>query len=316
MPSKSKQQVILIDGRNWCYRHGYTRIGLSSRGRPTGALFGAIQGLIRLNRMYPKAAIVFCWDGKKSDQSWRHRLCSTYKSNRVVKTGEVNPLVSAIRSQIPLIMSFLRMYGIKQFDVPKLEADDLIGILSTALKSDYEKVIIHSTDRDFYQLIKGNVLVVRDLDKKLHGLEFTAQDVKNEFGVYPKDWLKFRAFVGDKGDRIDKPIPGIGGVKALKILAAGVDASKKKPHPEYKEHWHKIRLAYKLSRILRKYDDPKLPKITQDALRTILMQSSKNLCRSKSITESKKAYKEMIKFLCEFELEELIAQSTVLWRIR
>lgn len=316
MPKSSKcKQVILVDGRNWCYRNGYTRIGLSSRGRPTGAIYGSIQGLITLNRMYPDAAIVFCWDGKFSDKSWRHDLCPSYKSNRTVKTKKVNPMVSAIRQQIPIVESFMRMYGITQFSVPNLEADDLIGILVTALKETYDKVIIHSSDRDFYQLIGTNVYVVGGLDKK-KGLELRSRDIKKEYGVGPKDWLKYRAFVGDPGDRIDKPIRGIGPAKALTILEAGVDASKKKPHPDYKEHWKKIRLAYKLSKIIRNYDSPRLKQITQTQLKECVRRSGKSLFRNKKITMNARSYKEMIKFFREFELADLIAQRTALWNIR
>lgn len=312
---KRSKQVVLIDGRNWVYRHGYTRIGLSSRGRPTGAIYGSIQGLITLNRMYPDASIVFCWDGKNAHESWRHRVCETYKSNRVVKSGKINPLVSAIREQIPIIVSFLRTFGLKQFSVDNLEADDLIGVLSTHLKASYDKVIIYSSDRDFYQLIHNNVVVVGGLDKK-KGLELRNKDIVRDYGVKPADWLKYRAFVGDAGDRIDKPIRGIGPSKALAILAKGVDASKKKPHKDYKKEWKAIRLAYKLSRIIRTWDDRKLPGKTQNDLRIIIDSCVKSLFRSKKIARSSKSYKEVLKFLAEFELEELIRQRSQLWEIR
>lgn len=316
MSSKCKKQVVLVDGRNWAYRHGYTRIGLSSRGRPTGAIYGSIQGLITLNRMYPDAAIVFCWDGKFSDKSWRHDLCPSYKSNRTVKTKKVNPMVGAIRQQIPIIESFFRLYGLKQYSVPTLEADDLIGILATSLKEKYDKVIIYSSDRDFYQLIGGNVCVVGGLDKK-RGIELRKKHIKKQYGVLPKDWLKFRAFVGDKGDKIEKPIKGIGDKKVLKILEAGVDASKKTPHPDYKEHWKKIRLAYKLSKIICDCDSSRLKTVTQEQLREIVRTSKKHhLFRNPNVVNNSKSYKEMIKFFSEFELVELMSQRSVLWDIR
>lgn len=314
--SKRKPEIILIDGRNWAYRNGFTRSTLFSKKRPTGVLFGCIWSLIRLNRLFPDAAIVVCWDGKDASKSWRHKLCPRYKSNRVTdKTKEVAPEVLHIRSQIPILEKFLANYGLAQFSVPELEADDLIGVLATALKRKHSKVIIYSTDRDFYQLIRGNVVVVRDIDKSKKGLEITAKEIKKEYGVTPKDWLKYRAFVGDAGDRIDKPIKGIGPQKALKILASGVDASRCKSHPDFKKNWKAIRLAYRLSKIIRTPEDKHLPEDIGRMLSENIRFGCRQLFRDPS-KKTKKRYKKMIAFLGDYDLEQLMENRHILWAIK
>lgn len=311
------KEVILIDGRNFCYRHAYTRTNLFSNKRPTGAIFGCLSGLIRLNRHFPDAAIVFCWDGENARESWRNKLAATYKGNRVDSKDKPIPIqIQHIRSQIPVIMEFFVKMGFKNYSVPSIEADDLIGILSTELKKTYGKVVILSMDKDFYQLMRNNVQVIRDLDKKKPFLPVTDKEIKKRWGVTSKNWLHYRSLVGEATDNIAKPIAGVGPKKAIAMLKVGVDPSSDIPHKDYKQHWNKIRLCYRLTKIIRKCHDKRLPKISKGALRIILADAVKGpLFRSeKSI--SKKTHKYMMEFLMEWELNEIVERRHQLWKIK
>jgi DNA polymerase-1 len=160
--------IILVDAKNAVYRHGYTRAQLrTSTGQSTGAIFGMLSCLIRLHRYYPKALFLFCWDGQKPKESWRHKLCPTYKSNRGV--GEVPKEVQAILAQIPEIKKMLRLMGFAQFEVANIEADDEIGIIAVALakRKDVSRVLVYSMDKDYFGLIDDKIHVVRDLDKSM-----------------------------------------------------------------------------------------------------------------------------------------------------
>ncbi len=53
------------------------------------------------------------------------------------------------------------------------------------------------------------------------------QDIIAEFGVEVKDWVKYRAIIGDDSDNIPNLFTGIGPVKGLRLLRAGLDASRK-----------------------------------------------------------------------------------------
>jgi 5'-3' exonuclease len=314
-----KPDVLLLDGRNLVYRNGYTRSSLSSRGRPSGAIYGCLAAILRLNRLFPDAAIVVCWDGDDGRESWRHKLCPEYKSNRArkdVKTlsaaqKEQQRVADAIRTQIPKIEKVFALLGLAQFKVDKLEADDLIGVLATSMSETHRKVMIYSTDRDFYQLIRKNIVVVRDIDKAKQGLEITAKEIKKEYGVKPKNWLKYRAFVGDAGDKIDKPIAGVGPAKALKILASGVDASQSTPHSDFVSSWKKIRLAYKLSKIVRRVSSKYLSYKAKKQLKAAI--DSETFFRSK---KTKKGYKKFVAFLADYELEDILKVKNNLWSIR
>lgn len=313
------KELLLIDARNLVYRHAWTRKGLSSKGRPTGAIFGVLSGLIRLNRLFPGASMVFCWDGERTDLSWRNVLAKNYKGHRrdsvADKTSESFKEKQKIRGQIPIVMQFLQKMGFKNYSVPKLEADDLIGILATSLADKYDTVTIYSMDKDFTQLMKGNIQIVNDLDKKNPCSPLNTKTFKKRWGILPKHWLHYRSLVGEKTDHIDKPIEGVGPKKAIAMLKAGVDPSSHEPHPDYKKHWSKVRLCYKLTKIVRRIEDSKLPEITKDALRIIVKDAeTHNLHRSHK-SRTKQTYAYMMRFLVYYELSDIIERRDLLWRI-
>lgn len=320
-------KVILIDGKNFCFRHGWTHRELRYNKVPTGMLYGAITGIVRLARLHPDTVLAFCWDGVDSHNSWRHKLCPDYKSNRkvVVAATEAerkkHEWKVAMNIQIPLFKQFIDMMGFKQLEVAALEADDLIGILSRHLKPMADKVLIYSTDRDFYQLMSNRVKVIRDQDKTKKCRPHRTKDVVKEFGIGPKDWLKYRALVGDKGDKIDN-VKGIGPKTALKLLAEGVDASKDVEWAMHvrtnnfvsEQNWKLVRLSYVLSRIITDPNADQLSETESKQIRTFLRQlkSLGDLDRFKR----KYGYKKMEKFLAKYGFEELMTRRKEIWNLK
>lgn len=323
--SKNNQErtVIIIDGKNFCYRHAWTHRDLRSGRQATGMLYGCITGLLRLARLHPGAVIVICWDGEHANLSWRHRLAKDYKSNR--NKADAPQFVKDMRSQIPLFMKFLELLGFKQFKLDKLEADDLIGILSSHVRTMADRVLIYSTDRDFYQLIRKNVYVVRDQDKAKMCKPISRKEILKEHGVEPKDWLKYRGIVGDPGDHIMKP-KGYGPKTALKLIAAGVDVSHNHgyPHPRSGadllytgiplKDWELMRLNYKLSKILK---DALAKQLTSEEGKECqrFLKQIKCIQDMERTGKKEKVYKDMLKFLALYEFEELMRRRKELWEL-
>jgi 5'-3' exonuclease len=322
--------VILIDARNYTHRHGYTHRGLTSMGRASGMMYGCISGMARLARLHPGAAIIFCWDGDEPTKSWRHQLSIAYKAHRIHATGEQpKPEVVAMFQQIPVFENFLSMLGFQQLKVKSLEADDLIGILAFHIKSFVDKVIIYSTDRDFFQFVSSEIDVVRDQDKSANCRPITAKKIKAEYGIMPKDWLKYRALVGDKGDGIHG-IAKCGPVAALSALSAGIDPSKKywKNTAETKDkkvqravdlvrqNYDQARLNYTLSKILRTVDEKKLAAYTALELKFLLRQKK---CFSDMLRnpegKTKEKYRQMLGFFGEWEFAELMDRRLEIWNL-
>lgn len=126
--------------------------------------------------------------------------------------------------QIPHLRKVLSLVGVRQFRVPGLEGDDLIGILSRLItqRGYFDEVIIYSTDKDFYQLMSPQVKILRGSpDGKLDWV--TEEKIRAKYGVGVKDWVRYRSLTGDESDNIPNAMRGIGPKTALKLLAAGMD---------------------------------------------------------------------------------------------
>jgi 5'-3' exonuclease len=314
--------VILIDGNNYAWRHGWTRRSLrASNGFPTGVIYGVLAGMMRLHRYYPKAVMVFCWDGEHTSNSWRHKLAKTYKANRIKKSeGETPQEVKDVYMQIPALKLLLARMGFLQIEIPEFEADDLIGLVATKLSEiKVGKVYIYSSDKDFIQLMFKRVILIRDVDKKKNCKPLTEKQVEEDFGIIPSDWLKYRSLVGDTSDNIRKPIKGLGPKTALKMLAEGCDATKKKGYAgtKLKACWPDVRLNYKLTKIVRHYDDKRLPVKIRDRVKQLLDVIGKHpdkLGRTKE-GRSHKSYRAVMELLAKYELNILLEARHKLWQL-
>jgi 5'-3' exonuclease len=98
-----------------------------------------------------------------------------------------------------------------------IEADDVMAYIATQLKKEDEKVIIMSTDKDFLQLVNKDVSVYSPSKKKIYNID----EVKEEFGIHPHNFINFRMIDGDKSDNVEG-IAGLGLktiIKSFPILA-------------------------------------------------------------------------------------------------
>jgi len=141
--------------------------------------------------------------------------------------------------QIPELKRVLEKIGIRQFEVPNLEGDDLMGIMVHQLRGEYDDVIIHSGDRDFYQFIGEGVRQLKGIrDGELRWA--SAEEIWNEFRVPVEDWVKLKALIGDSSDNIPHLFDRVGQVTAAKWLQEGLDPSLK----EFSSHQASVRQKF------------------------------------------------------------------------
>src|ERR1700733_13746579 len=169
--SMNVADIVLIDGKNFAYANHWVHRFLSSKGRPTSVLFGCFNSLAAMAQRMQSTAFVFVWDGK--GKTWRHRVTNgEYKGNRTTPNPEFLPALE----QIPIFQKELDAIGVRQFCIDGFEADDLIGILATTLieKNWFRRVIIKSSDKDYYQLVTDRIGVMRkyDVQREEHPVMF------------------------------------------------------------------------------------------------------------------------------------------------
>ena len=315
--------VVLIDGKNLVYRVHWVHRFLSSKNRPTSVLFGGFRSLLLLAKHFPTAAFVFVWDGK--GETWRHRESNgVYKANRL----EVNEDMRDAFPQIPIFQNTLKKAGFRAFEIDALEGDDLIGIMTASIlkKELFKRVIIHSTDKDFYQLVTNKVGVLRGWDEEAgaHKLLFE-RDVAEEMQLHPTDWVKVRALIGDPTDNIPHVAQGLGPKTAIKMIQCGLDPSL----PEFAKNsyaarmncgaiagrWKVIHSNYHLSKILSSCEDEHLDESVAKKVRfEVNNLSQESLLRDKKRL-SEDSFAEFTNFIVEYEMNELFGQRFALWKL-
>ena len=256
--------TIVIDTHNLLYRNHYTHQNLTSdEGHHTGAMFGTLMALYRHRMRYPKAEIIFVWDGppgESGQRSWRYEAYPKYKANRKHHTPEPDDNVKMVHSQMDPLYMMLHYAGYLQYRIPGLEADDMIGLTVSRLHNKLHRVFIDSSDKDFHQLL-GYGSNVRILFK---GKQFGSSQFQLKYGIWPSQWVGYRALMGDPSDCIPG-IYGCGPAGAAKLMNMGAlparpwTAQNSEVQQQVKEKlWKNVPLWYKLSEIITRSSDPLL----------------------------------------------------------
>jgi len=323
MNSEHVDTLILVDSKNLVYRAHWVHRFLLSRGRCTSVLFGALKMLAAVAKRMPNSAFVFVWDG--SGGTWRHEMTNgSYKGHR---QGPPNEDMAPAFPQIPILRAALHDAGFREFECACLEADDLIGILGNIALSKglFKRVVIYSTDKDFYQLVTKRFGVMRGYDKDVPEHVMFEDEVGEEIGVHPTDWVKVKALTGDPTDNIPKIATGLGPKTAIKMIQAGLDPSLldfKKHQWEIRRNfqtfagmWGKVRTNYKLSEIVCSVDDERLP----EKVRVHLVDLVADLTRESFLRDrrriSDESFTTFAEWLAEYELNELFGMRHELWRL-
>ena len=100
--------------------------------------------------------------------------------------------------QLGRLIKYLEQLPLTIISIDGTEADDIIAYISKQLLTT-QKIIITSTDKDFYQLIDDRITVWSPIKK----VEYNINKIKEEFDIWPSNFLTYRALEGDKSDNIN-----------------------------------------------------------------------------------------------------------------
>ena len=197
---------VLVDGSTYLYRAFHALPPLnSSKGEPTGAIFGVLNMLYSLLDEYEpeRIAVVFDAPGK----TFRDDLYADYKANRP-------PMPEDLRPQIEPLVQAVEAIGLPVLRVKGVEADDVIGTLATRATAAGLTTVISTSDKDMAQLVNESVTLVNTMSHTT----MDSNGVFEKFGVTPNQIIDYLALVGDSSDNIPG-VPGVGPVTAAKWLA-------------------------------------------------------------------------------------------------
>lgn len=206
-------KFLLIDGHNLAYRCFYAIAELSrSDGFPTNALHGWVKSVWRLQEQErPSATLVF-FDLGGSDE--RRALHAEYKAQR-------KEMPEGLVKQIPFLKELSRAMGCGVVEEQGVESDDLLASAAVGLAGEGNEVRIVSSDKDFAQIVGGNIRIMLPPptgNAKAGWRVLDEAGVMEKFGVGPRQIADYLALVGDASDNIPG-IFGVGPKTAVKWLA-------------------------------------------------------------------------------------------------
>lgn len=197
--------LVLIDASGWLFRAYHALPPLSNaRGEPTGAIFGMVNMLKRLQKDYAPEhiAVVFDAPGK----TFREAIYAEYKANRDATPPD-------LLHQWPIIVDMVKAMGLPTLSVSGVEADDVIGTLAKIGEAAGHEVLIVTSDKDMAQLVNDRVKLVDTMKNRVMDLA----GVVEKFGVPPERIVDYLALIGDTSDNIPG-VPSVGPKTAAKWL--------------------------------------------------------------------------------------------------
>ena len=212
MGKSENKTLVLLDSHAIIHRayHALPEF-LSSKGEPTGALYGLSNMLMKIITDLKPDYIVACYD--LPQKTFRHEAYDAYKAGRA-KADE------ALISQLKNSRKIFEAFNIPIYDAPGFEADDVLGTIVYKLKDEKNvKIIIASGDMDTMQLVDGKKVQVYTLKKGINDTILYDEDaVVERFGFKPKLLPDYKGLRGDPSDNIIG-IKGIGEKTATTLIS-------------------------------------------------------------------------------------------------
>jgi len=202
-------KVIAIDANSLLYRAFFAMPHLSTKdGRPTNALYGFINMLMRVLEEEKPDAIIAAFDAPV--KTFRHLEYEEYKAHRPETPED-------LRAQAPMAREIVRAMRIPVIEIEGYEADDVIGTVARKAENEGYDTVIVTGDLDSLQLVSPHVTVMHNVKGVTDTVSYDEDAVRNRFGVAPEQMADFKALKGDPSDNIPG-VPGIGEKTASSLI--------------------------------------------------------------------------------------------------
>ena len=207
---KPNASVLLIDGMNLFIRVFSAIPTTNEDGVHVGGIVGFLRSLaFNINMIRPTRTIIV-FDGKGGSNR-RRKIFPQYKMGRKMsyRLNRAHNFLTREEEQQMMIrqlnrvVEYLECLPVSIMNMENIEADDVIGYLSKHIYKNNKTTIV-STDKDFLQLVDETTSIYSPTKKKM----YNEDEVFEEYGFHPKNFLLFRMFDGDKSDGI----PGVNGI--------------------------------------------------------------------------------------------------------
>ena len=211
MKANDKKKLVLLDVHAILHRAYHALPDFStSKGEPTGALYGLVTMLTKIIGDLHPDYIAACYDLPKP--TYRHEVYEDYKAGRAKTDGD-------LVDQIKRSREVFKAFNIPTYEKEGFEADDMLGTIVEQLKENKEvEIVIASGDMDTLQLVSGEHVKVYTLKKGIKDtIIYDEKGVMERFGFEPKLLPDYKGLRGDPSDNIIG-IAGIGEKTATELV--------------------------------------------------------------------------------------------------
>lgn len=206
-------KLLVLDGNSIINRAYYGVRPLTTKdGFFTNAIYGFLTMFHKIYADTNPDCVAVAFDMKAP--TFRHLKYSEYKGKRKGMPPE-------LAMQLQPLKDLLTAMGIKLLSAEGWEADDILGTLANACRTNPDDTCVIATgDRDTLQLV-GDGVVVRMLTTKQGKAEaiiYDEEKILETYGVKPIQLIEVKAIQGDTSDNIPG-VPGIGEKGALDLVS-------------------------------------------------------------------------------------------------
>jgi DNA polymerase-1 len=185
--------LLLVDGSSYLYRAFHAMPDLRNKaGEPTGAVYGVINMLRRLDSDFKADYLACIFDAK--GKTFRDDWYPEYKAHRP-------PMPDDLVRQIEPLHACIRALGWPLLAIEGVEADDVIGTLTREASRQGIECVVSTGDKDLAQLVNPHVRLVNTMSNEV----LDEAGVLAKFGVGPERIVDYFALVGDSVDNV----PGV-----------------------------------------------------------------------------------------------------------
>jgi DNA polymerase-1 len=205
--------MLLIDGHSLAFRAFYALRDAdftTTTGEPVGAVYGFVNMLLSQLKKHKPSHVAAAFDSSR--HSFRTDIYPEYKAGRTETPEE-------FKGQVPLIQEVLAALGIRCFEEPEVEADDVVATLATEAAKDGMTVLVMSGDRDTFQLVNDQISVLypQARGSTAEMALITPAEVQQRYDVSPGQYPDLAALVGEQSDNLPG-VPKVGKVTAAKWI--------------------------------------------------------------------------------------------------
>ncbi|MCU0254193.1 MAG: hypothetical protein MUE47_06595, partial [Acidobacteria bacterium] len=207
----AKDKLFLFDGTYAVFRAYFAIQGLrAADGTPTNGVFGFVNTVRKTLRQHAPLHFGVAFDVE--GPTHRDEIFEDYKANRPEPPDDLLP-------QFELAMQAAGVLGWPVLTAPGFEADDVLATLAREAKARGLDVVLVTADKDLYQLVDEDVVVLNPAkDDRI----LDAAGVQEVFGARPDQVVDVLSLMGDATDNVPG-VPGVG-EKTAKAMIRRYDA--------------------------------------------------------------------------------------------